>query len=331
MKYSFMRNSIRQIGLSISCLLIFILIMKILDVENFGKILGFLILYSILICFIVIVSEIARQKRIKNLLLKFYKEMDYRLVDELSSELGEDYRFLIEKIFNNQKNLLSKYEFNRSELINYRDLIEKWAHDIKTPISGLSLVLENNKSVMDDNLYQKLYLSNQQIKTKLDIILYYARSTSSKKDYSMDLINLKEALDDALVEYYPIILEKELLVINNLVDTYVISDYNTLVFMISQIISNCVKYAESKVVFDIIATDEISFRISNDGSKPSDRDYAFLFDKSYTGTNSRRDDSTGLGLYLVKSFSDDLGIKIDPVKDDKFFMIDMIFTNPEQF
>lgn len=328
MKYSFIKNSLLQILLSISSILVFILIMKVLDVEHFENVLVFIILYALITTSIIIISQIARQKRIKKLIDEFYNEMDFTAAYKLSNELGDDYKPLIKNIFYNQKNLLSKFEFNRSELISYRDLIEKWAHDIKTPLSASSLVLENNRDTIDGNLYQKLFLSNQQIKTKLDMILYYARFTSSKKDYHIKEINLSQALDNALIEFYPIIMEKELRIKNTLVDTYVISDYNTLVFILAQLISNSVKYADSEIVFEIESHDQIIFRISNDGPTLSNKDLAFIFEKSYTGSNSKKDESTGLGLYLVKSFADDLGIRVDV--DDKF-TIELIFDNTNNF
>lgn len=332
MKYSFLKNTAKPIIILLSNILVFCLIMKVLKVENFDNILLFLILYLIICVFILLLGEINRQKRIRKLFKRFYDEMDFSSTDNLIDELGVDYKVLIESVFFNQNKLLSKFQYNRSELIKYREIIEKWAHDIKTPLAASSLLIENNKSNMDSDLYQKLNISNQQIKNKLDTVLFYARSNSSKKDYTMKKVNIKEVLENTLIDFYPTIMEKELKIVNNTFDVDVISDYNTLGFIISQLISNSIKYADSEIIFATINNHGMRLRVSNDGSVPSTRDMPFIFEKSYTGKNSKGSASTGLGLYLVKSFADDLGIGVHAMitSDDKF-LIELIFKDINEF
>lgn len=331
MKYSFLKNSARPILILISSIFVFSLLMKVLKIENFNTIFIFLLLYLIISVFILLVSEINRQKRIRRLVHRFYEDMDFSSRDKLMEELGIDYKPLVESVFYNQKKLVSKFESNRSELINYRDIIEKWAHDIKTPLAASSLVLDNNKSNMGDDLYQKLNISNQLIKNKLDTVLYYARANSSKKDYDMKKVNIKEVLENTLIDFYPIIMEKELRIINNVSDTDVICDYNTLSFILSQLISNSLKYAENEITFESVEDNNVKFIISNDGPLPAKKDMAFLFEKSYTGANSQLSESTGLGLYLVKSFADDLGIGVNASQDSGKFNIELIFRDINKF
>ncbi|WP_282929825.1 HAMP domain-containing sensor histidine kinase [Anaerococcus sp. Marseille-Q7828] len=332
MKYSFLKNTAKPIIILLSTILVFCLVMKVLKVENFDNIFIFLILYFIICVFILLVSEINRQKRIRKLVYEFYDNMDFSKRDKLIDELGIDYKPLVDSVFYNQNKLLSKFQYNRSELIKYREIIEKWAHDIKTPLAASSLLIENNKSNMDSDLYQKLNISNQQIKNKLDTVLFYARSNSSKKDYTMKKVNIKEVLENTLIDFYPTIMEKELKIVNNTFDVDVISDYNTLGFIISQLISNSIKYADSEIIFATINNHGMRLRVSNDGSVPSTRDMPFIFEKSYTGKNSKGSASTGLGLYLVKSFADDLGIGVHAMitSDDKF-LIELIFKDINEF
>ena len=328
MNYSFLKNSLRALIIFTSSIFIFSLIMRLLKVENFDKVFPFLILYLVIAVFILLVSEIKRQKRIRRLIHSFYKDLDFSSRDRLIEELGIDYKRLIDDLFYQKKDLIAKFQTNRSELINYREIIEKWVHDIKTPLAASTLVIENNKDKMEDDLYRKLNMSNQAIKNKLDLVLYYARANSSKNDYTMDSLNIREVLENALIDFYPIIMEKELRVSNNLEDVTVISDYNTLSFIFSQLLANGVKYADREIKFETIINNKIKIRIINDGDMPENRDIPFIFEKSYTGKNSKQAESTGLGLYLVNSFADDLGIKIRifPIKDEQF-TIELQFEN----
>ena len=330
MKYSFLKNTAKPIIILLSNIFAFCLVMKVLKVENFDNIFIFLILYVIICVFILLVSEINRQKRIRKLVYEFYDNMDFSKRDKLIDELGMDYKPLVDSVFYNQNKLLSKFQYNRSELINYREIIEKWTHDIKTPLAASSLLIENNKSNMDSDLYQKLNISNQQIKNKLDTVLFYARSNSSKKDYTMKKVNIKKVLENTLIDFYPTIMEEELKIVNNTFDLYVISDNNTLSFILSQLIANSIKYANSEIIFETINSGGI--KVTNDGPMPSTKDIPFIFEKSYTGKNSKGSASTGLGLYLVKSFANDMGIGVHAylTSDDKF-SIELIFKDINEF
>lgn len=322
MKYSFLKNIIPSIVIIILTNFLFVFLIYVVNGKIIKNILAIIIIFSIISIGIILLKEINRQRNIKKSLSKFYKKMDYESMDELIDALGIDYKSTVYNIFNLNKSLNEKIEKQRIDLLSYKDIIEKWVHEVKVPISSLDLVLENNQNDIKSSTYEKLLYTSQLIKVDLDLILYFARSNSIKTDYDLKELNIKEVVYKAISDYYPILLEKEIKIIDEIKDMYVLSDFYTLKFIISQIISNAIKYTIDTINFKTIIGDNKILIITNNGKHIDNQDLPFIFEKGYTGKSSKNSLSTGLGLYLVKKYTDDLGIDVNVLsnKDGEFSM-----------
>ncbi|WP_306489543.1 sensor histidine kinase [Anaerococcus octavius] len=322
MKYSFLKNIIPSIVIIILTNFLFVFLIYVVNGKIIKNILAIIIIFSIISMGIILLKEINRQRNIKKSLSKFYKKMDYESMDELIDALGIDYKSTVYNIFNLNKSLNEKIEKQRIDLLSYKDIIEKWVHEVKVPISSLDLVLENNQNDIKSSTYEKLLYTSQLIKVDLDLILYFARSNSIKTDYDLKELNIKEVVYKAISDYYPILSEKEIKIIDEIKDMYVLSDFYTLKFIISQIISNAIKYTIDTINFKTIIGDNKILIITNNGKHIDNQDLPFIFEKGYTGKSSKNSLSTGLGLYLVKKYTDDLGIDVNVLsnKDGEFSM-----------
>ncbi|MDU0894377.1 HAMP domain-containing sensor histidine kinase [uncultured Anaerococcus sp.] len=322
MKYSFLKNIIPSIVIIILTNFLFVFLIYVVNGKIIKNILAIIIIFSIISIGIILLKEINRQRNIKKSLSKFYKKMDYESMDKLIDVLGIDYKSTVYNIFNLNKSLNEKIEKQRIDLLSYKDIIEKWVHEVKVPISSLDLVLENNQNDIKSSTYEKLLYTSQLIKVDLDLILYFARSNSIKTDYDLKELNIKEVVYKAISDYYPILSEKEIKIIDEIKDMYVLSDFYTLKFIISQIISNAIKYTIDTINFKTIIGDNKILIITNNGKHIDNQDLPFIFEKGYTGKSSKNSLSTGLGLYLVKKYTDDLGIDVNVLsnKDGEFSM-----------
>ncbi|MDU2598806.1 HAMP domain-containing sensor histidine kinase [Anaerococcus sp.] len=322
MKYSFLKNIIPSIVIIILTNFLFVFLIYVVNGKIIKNILAIIIIFSIISIGIILLKEINRQRNIKKSLSKFYKKMDYESMDKLIDVLGIDYKSTVYNIFNLNKSLNEKIEKQRIDLLSYKDIIEKWVHEVKVPISSLDLVLENNQNDIKSSTYEKLLYTSQLIKVDLDLILYFARSNSIKTDYDLKELNIKEVVYKAISDYYPILLEKEIKIIDEIKDMYVLSDFYTLKFIISQIISNAIKYTIDTINFKTIIGDNKILIITNNGKHIDSQDLPFIFEKGYTGKSSKNSLSTGLDLYLVKKYTDDLGIDVNVLsnKDGEFSM-----------
>lgn len=301
--------------LGLDCLFIFLI--HLIGPSLIHSFIIFILLFTLLALSFIINSLRKRNKKRKMLLDEFLIKNSFMAKDALVNEFGQDY----EKIFDDFQRAIKikdkRLEESRAKLISYREFIEMWAHEIKTPLAFANLFLENHKNDFDKEILDKLSLANTNIENYINQILYYARVDASKKDYKMEEVFIKDCLDEAIKAYYPLIAEEGIIIKEDVGDVKVFTDKNTLVFIISQIVSNAIKYCDGVIN---ITNKGKNLYIGNNGPKVADQDLAFIFEKAFSGEVDKIHKSTGMGLYLSKLYAKDLAIDIEVVenKDGNF-------------
>ncbi len=259
-------------------------------------------------------------------LIDFYnKKIYYSQLLELMEELKDKY--LIAEVMNKPKNLEGKIYSNllkqanksmmekitetSSERKEYREYVEQWVHEIKTPIAAAKLLCDNNKS----NLTNKISLEIIKIQYFVEQTLFYARSEKVEKDYLIREILLNKIIHNTIsvnkehLLYYNITVNVE----ENYETVY--TDPKWLEFILKQILMNAVQYKKNQdanVIFrTFIVQNGIQLHITDNGIGIREEDLYRIFEKGFTGNNGRiGGHSTGIGLYLCKRLCDKLGLKI---------------------
>ena len=83
--------------------------------------------------------------------------------------------------------------------------------------------------------------------------------------------------------------------------------------MIRQILSNSLKYSDNTTIdlSGYMSEQHVVLKIKDYGRGISKRDLPRIFDRGFTSTINRNDTaSSGMGLYLVKSVKEQLGIEV---------------------
>lgn len=262
---------------------------------------------------------------------KIYFEMIQKRVEDLEqpwliAELlpvsyhAEDkiYQELLRKVGSAAIEQIHKMEDDQRE---YEDYIEEWIHEVKAPITAIQLILENKAS---DNLALKKELNMELSKIENDVerALYYARSEQIYKDYLVQKINLRNVLLKSINKNRTTIMNSSVSVHLECDDEiYIYGDIKWLVFLISQVLLNAVKYKKEKNAQITLSAyrdrKKIALKILDNGSGIKEEELSRIFDKGFTGSNGReKEKSTGMGLYLVKRLCEKLGIDIEA---DSFF------------
>lgn len=186
---------------------------------------------------------------------------------------------------------------------DYREYIENWVHEIKVPITALSLICENNRGEVARKIKPQL----AQIEEQVERSLFYARSTEMEKDFIVRKTKLSEIVDAALAKYSTLLIQSNVRVETEGLETALYTDAKWLAFIIGQILSNAVKYKADQPVITIAATEEnskLNLSISDNGIGISKAELPRIFDKGFTGSNGRtRGGATGMGLYLCKKLA----------------------------
>lgn len=247
--------------------------------------------------------------------IHFYKSIPFyrSILSEVDSE--EDFFVLgnspLAKAEKNRmkmiRNVYSK-EINRLEQENehYKTVMSKWVHQMKTPLSVLNLITQENQSVPSADLMEEVdrmeYLLNQ--------ILHLIRMENLKNDFVVERCQLAALVKSAINEQKNYFIQKEVFPkadINNSV--YVYTDKKWFSFAVEQFLNNAVKYSVSGQSIQIAAnyeSDKAVLKIQDFGSGICLEEQPRIFDFCYTGSNGRKKqkESSGLGLYIAKNILD---------------------------
>lgn len=260
------------------------------------------------------ISEIIKCKSYYNKLEKTLKRIDKKY---LIPEIIEEANFLEGKIFNDilidiSKDMHENVKYYRDMQSEYREYIETWVHEIKTPIASTKLIIENHPNEITD----KIDLQLDRIEGFVEQVLYYSRSNEVGKDYVIKETNLSEVVRNVLKRNYRDFINKKIKLYIGNIDEKIFSDKKWLEFIINQIIGNSIKYSKELnpiiKVYCTKAPNSIVLTIEDNGVGICERDLNRIFDKGFTGENGRIfGKSTGMGLYLCDKLCFKLGMKIN--------------------
>jgi signal transduction histidine kinase len=192
--------------------------------------------------------------------------------------------------------------------LEYREYIELWVHEIKTPIAGAKLICENAGTAQERDFLEEL----DSIERFVEQALFYSRSGNVEGDYLIKQTDLASLVSGALKTAARRLIANRIRVRTGDLSCVVFTDAKWLDFILRQIIDNSVKYGCKKLEFyGRQNANSVSIFIQDDGAGIPDQDIGRVFDKGFTGENGRRfGRSTGLGLYLCGKLCAKLGLEI---------------------
>lgn len=327
---AFFRKSGHWIWIFILTDVIFLFATWVIRPDSIIYMLPFLSLFSLIAVSIGVASDKREREKDSEEISAFLDQPDEKSAERLYAYFDRDPA---------AQNLVTEYMRTRSlvketrlQMSDYQEYIEAWVHEVKTPISLMELMLENHKDEMSLYVCQRLHYAVHQMMEDTERILYYSRLNAEHPDFHLEHFSLSDCVREKLDEYEMFLPEKGIRLKLDLVPADIISDRRIVSFMFSQLMSNAVKYADSRNGAIYISTkqekDAVSLRVFNNGTGVPPEDRAFLFDKGFTGSHPDRQKATGMGLYLVKKYAEKLGISVQIEEQIPFpsgFGIQLIF------
>lgn len=207
----------------------------------------------------------------------------------------------------------------QTQMDDYENYVELWAHEVKTPLALLTLVLDNRRDTLPEAVGFKLDYVRNRMQAFIDQMLFYARLRGARRDYRFERLPLRSCIDEVLDDYRPLLEEKGFRVEIRLADETVFADRRGLCFLLGQVVSNSVKYALEKPVltFSMESGDTaavLSIRDNGPGVRACDLPY--VFEKGFTGDSGHeKNKATGMGLYLAREVAKDLGLTLTAASD----------------
>ena len=231
---------------------------------------------------------------------------------EAKNIIEDDYNKLISIIHKEKIRIASEADIARSDLMDYYTL---WAHQIKTPISAMRLLLQAEDNEQNAELSMELF----KIEEYVEFVLQYLRLESISSDLVLKQYNLDDIVKQAVRKYAKMFIRKRIKLNFNDLNCTVLTDEKWILFVIEQILSNALKYTkEGSISIYMDKKTEKTLVIEDTGIGIRPEDLPRVFERGYTGYNGRSNKkSTGIGLYLCQKILNKLShnIKVESELD----------------
>lgn len=281
------------------------------------RVLGYSALLCITVFMIGTVSEFYfyREKYIDR--QKLFQSLEYNIqsLEPSYEKMEQDYRKLLWQLLQEKKKEKKEMDLKYQELKEY---ILMWAHQIKTPITALKLLLqrmEEDINLTGEEMKQIRYMKEEMfaIESYVAMNLEYIRLDSLNADLSIGKCYLEKTVKAEVSRFSPLFIAKKLFVKIEDLNQTVITDEKWFSFVLGQILSNAVKYTKKGgvTISGRECEDGVLVSIMDTGVGIAKEDIPRLFEKAFTGYNGHIDKhATGIGLYLSKRILERLGHSI---------------------
>nr|WP_236702387.1 sensor histidine kinase [Alkalicoccobacillus plakortidis] len=244
----------------------------------------------------------------------FYKQLEqYDQYEQLSDLPDGETPFeeVVETAFEEQRSHLSqKYIEHRRQVDHDKDEMMAWIHEVKTPLTTMSLVIDR----LDDK-ETKTALQNEwlRIHLLLDQQLYQKRMEFIENDLYMEKVELERLLYEEIRTFQNWCMQKGIGIELELHELMVQSDGKWLSFLVRQLLSNAIKYTHSGNIYirSYVKNEQTVLEIRDEGKGIAEQDLPRIFEKGFTSTTLHNEQSaTGMGLYLAQKVADGLSIRL---------------------
>lgn len=282
---------------------------------------------TIFFCAGFVISYIKSNKYLKDIDKMMDNLTEKYLITEVMPKPNRAERFAYYRILKKaNKSMLENISTIKQQQIDYKEYIESWVHEIKIPITSVKLLCENNKSDITTKIDEEI----EEINNFVEQALFYARMDQVSNDFMIKNINLNNVIRNVLARNKKIMIQNNMKVELNNVNTNCYTDEKCLEFIVNQIIQNAIKYRKERNANIVITISEnkenviLNIKDNGIGIKTSEIDR--IFDKGFTGTNGRNQKkSTGIGLYLCKRLCQEIWMEIEAnSKENEFTEIKII-------
>lgn len=307
-------------------------------------VLKILLIFFLLIFLISQTSDYLKCNRRLSELHRIMEELDQKyLLTECAPPSDSIYeRKLFELLRISGRSMIGAVSDAQTANREYRDYIESWVHEIKTPITAAMLLGRHmNRDIRNtlsqtatfssddmavkttetlDAFSEKLSAELTRIEMHVQRALYYARVESPEKDCIIRQINLADAVSDAIRNHKSLLIQNNMKIETENLDFTVYTDAKWTAFILGQLLQNAVRYRNTSVcpsetpLIRLSACSlgqQVRLTVSDNGIGIPAHELPRIFDRGFTGSNGRlRGGSTGMGLYLCRKLVESLEIDL---------------------
>lgn len=303
------------VSVSLAILIMYLtIIIKAIDFSLIN--IAYAYLVSIVILLIFILYEYSKVRAFYNQLNQALNSKN--IIDDIVN-IGE-IRTLEQKLF---KDILKKlHKAYKNDIYGYEDIqkqytyfINQWVHQMKTPVSIINLILQEENMPENKEILDSIGEENEKISQGLNIMLYNARINEFNHDFNVEAVDILLILRKVINDNKKLLIRSkifpEIIGQTEIIQT----DKKWMYFVFNQLVINAIKYTaaaekEKKCIIINIkkVSEEVIISIEDNGIGIPEEDLSRVFEAFFTGKNGRKtSESTGMGLYLSKRICEELG------------------------
>lgn len=221
--------------------------------------------------------------------LKDNKKIEIRTADEIS-ELADSFNLMISR--------LRKYDEQQ------KIFLQNASHELKTPL----MAIQGNAEAIKDRIVEGkevevsldvIIEESQRLKKLVEEIVYLTKLENMDDSFNFSKVDIRDILINTIKKLQYLADKKGIIIeLDNNISLLGNFDSEKLSRALINIISNCIRYATSKILISCkINTDIITIRIIDDGPGLKSGEEGRIFDRFYKG----EDGGTGIGLSITKA------------------------------
>lgn len=249
---------------------------------------------------------------VKYVIVKRHTKKLYRIISELEEGylLGEtlpepydavewEYYSIMKSVSHSAIGKIGELEDSQEE---YRDFVEKWIHEIKTPLTSCALLIKNGSDPL------KVRAELKKADNLAESVLYFVRLRTQHRDIKISSASLKSTVESAVRDVMELMITAGISV-EIIGEGEVTTDHKAIAFSIRQLLVNCAKYCKNCKVIIEISPEKLT--VTDNGCGISAHELPCIFNRGFVGEAGRNyGNGTGMGLYLVKKMCNNIGVDI---------------------
>ncbi|MDR0949566.1 MAG: sensor histidine kinase [Lachnospiraceae bacterium] len=213
------------------------------------------------------------------------------------------------------KAMIEAVSSERASRQEYREYIESWVHEIKSPITTAELIAGSATEAIRRKLTPEL----ASIENHVERALYYARADHAETDFLIKKASLEKMVIQALDKHRTLLIQSGIRIEMEQLDRMVYTDSKWVVFILGQLLQNAVRYrGESPYIrfHANIVQQQVQLVIYDNGIGIPTHELPRIFDRGFSGSNGRqRGGSTGMGLYISRKLATHMSVELRATSD----------------
>lgn len=275
-------------------------------IEYLVKITPFVLITILSITAMVILIIRARKREIRErieAIAKYLENLNMGREVTILPQKEDAFALLQDEIY---KTVTTLFE-TRNEAItvkeNYANNLANIAHQMKTPLTSMSLMIQLLKTEQKGEYLEQLQKQVERLTKLEEALLILARIDAGVLSLEKDKVEVYTMLQLTVESLEELASAKSLdiiLIDNSEMESY-LGDMEWSMEAFTNLINNCIEYAKTKVIIEYLQNPiYVEIKISDDGDGFTEKDFAHMFERFYRGSRAK-EGGIGIGLALAKS------------------------------